>query len=89
MTKIRIPHEVVRAAGGVFLTTAAMSLGAFGILVSGIGALAWEGVTSQAFREMFEQAQAAAKKYHEELDAVGKELNEIADRFKAADDAKF
>jgi WXG100 family type VII secretion target len=89
MTNIRIPHEVVRAAGGVFVTTAAASLGVFTGLASGIASLVWEGVTSDTFRNMFEEAQAAAKKYHEELDAIGQELNAIADRFKAADDQKF
>lgn len=89
MTNIRMPHEEVRAVGGVVKQVSEASKAAFSSLSNGVGQLVWEGVTHNAYMEFWQQAQTTMKAYHTELDQINEELTQIADRFKAADEAKF
>lgn len=89
MTNIQVPHEEVREVGKMFATEAAAAQQRVSGLDSQLRSLDWVGLTNQAFFQAWEEALQFKKKYHEELQMINQQLTEIADRFKAADEARL
>jgi WXG100 family type VII secretion target len=89
VTNIQVPHEEVREIGKNFATEAAAAAARVAGLDSSLRALDWIGMTNQAFFQAWEEALQFKKKYHEELEKINQQLTEIADRFKAADEARL
>jgi WXG100 family type VII secretion target len=89
VTNIQVPHEEVREIGKNFATEAAAAAARVAGLDSSLRALDWIGMTNQAFFQSWEEALQFKKKYHEELEKINQQLTEIADRFKAADEARL
>jgi WXG100 family type VII secretion target len=89
VTNIQVPHEEVREIGKNFATEAAAAIARVAGLDSSLRALEWVGMTNLAFFQSWEEALQFKKKYHEELDKINQQLTEIADRFKAADEARL
>jgi WXG100 family type VII secretion target len=89
MPRIVMPHEEVAAAAGKFAAEAVAAATAVQTLKGAVAGLVWEGLTKEAFYQRHEQAQVIMREYHELLDLINRDLAEIAERFKLADEARI
>lgn len=89
MTNIQVPHEEVREVGKNFANEAVASEARVKGLDSSLRALDWVGVTHDSFFTAWDEALQLMKKYYDEMQLVSQQLTEIADRFKAADEARL
>jgi uncharacterized protein YukE len=89
MPRIVMPHEEVAAAAAKFAAESIAAAAAVLTLKNAVGGLIWEGLTKEAFYQRHEQAQVIMREYYELLDLINRDLVEIAERFKLADEARI
>jgi WXG100 family type VII secretion target len=89
MTLIRIQPEQVRATAASFRTASQESGAIISRLQGQIQALSteWEGISKERFYNEFEQWQRAMTQFVTLLDEIGQQMNAIAERFEAVDEA--
>lgn len=87
MARIRITPEQVRGVASQFSQAANQSQEMVSRLTNAINSMQpeWEGMTSQRFYSDFQQWSAQMTRFVELLNGIGQQLNQIADRFAAAD----
>jgi len=87
MARIRITPEQVRQVAGQFAQAAHQSQEMVTRLTNAVNAMQpeWEGMTSQRFYGDFQQWSSQMARFVELLNSISTQLNQIADRFAAAD----
>lgn len=87
MARIRITPEQVRGVASQFGQAANQSQEMVSRLTNAINSMQpeWEGMTSQRFYSDFQQWSAQMTRFVELLNGISQQLNQIADRFAAAD----
>lgn len=87
MARIRITPEQVRQVASQFAQAASQSEDMVGRLTNAVNGMQpeWEGMTSQRFYGDFQQWSAQMRQFIELLKGINTQLNQIADRFAAAD----
>jgi len=87
MACIRISPEQVRQVAAQFAQSASQSEEMINRLANAINAMQpeWEGMTSQRFYGDFQQWRGQMQQFTELLRGINQQLNQIADRFAAAD----
>lgn len=87
MARIRITPEQVRQVAGQFAQAANQSQEMVTRLTNAVNAMQpeWEGMTSQRFYSDFQQWSTQMTRFVELLNSISTQLNQIADRFAAAD----
>lgn len=89
MARIRITPDQVRGVAQQFKSASGESQGMVQKLQSAINSLEseWEGMTKQRFYQEFQQWQQTMSQFVELLNGIGQQLDAIAARFEAADQA--
>ncbi|MFN3761978.1 MAG: WXG100 family type VII secretion target [Anaerolineae bacterium] len=87
MARIRITPEQVRQVAGQFAQAANQSQEMVTRLTNAVNSMQpeWEGMTSQRFYGDFQQWSGQMTRFVELLNSISTQLNQIADRFAAAD----
>jgi len=87
MARIRISPEQVRQVAAQFAQSAAQSDEMVNRLANAVKSMQpeWEGMTSQRFYSDFQQWRTQMQQFTELLRGINQQLNQIADRFAAAD----
>ena len=87
MARIRVTPEQVRQVATQFSQAASQSEDMVGRLTNAVNGMQpeWEGMTSQRFYGDFQQWSAQMRQFIELLKGINTQLNQIADRFAAAD----
>ncbi len=87
MARIRITPEQVRQVAGQFAQAANQSQEMVTRLTNAVNSMQpeWEGMTSQRFYSDFQQWSGQMTRFVELLNSISTQLNQIADRFAAAD----
>lgn len=87
MARIRITPEQVRQVAGQFAQAANQSQEMVTRLTNAVNSMQpeWEGMTSQRFYADFQQWSGQMARFVELLNGISTQLNQIADRFAAAD----
>ncbi len=87
MARIRITPEQVRQVAGQFSQAANQSQEMVTRLTNAVNSMQpeWEGMTSQRFYGDFQQWSSQMARFVELLNSISTQLNQIADRFAAAD----
>jgi WXG100 family type VII secretion target len=87
MPRIRITPEQVRQVAGQFAQAASQSQDMVARLTNAVNSMQpeWEGMTSQRFYSDFQQWSQQMTRFVELLNSINQQLNQIADRFAAAD----
>ncbi len=87
MARIRITPEQVRQVAGQFAQAANQSQEMVTRLTNAVNSMQpeWEGMTSQRFYGDFQQWSGQMARFVELLNGISTQLNQIADRFAAAD----
>ncbi len=87
MARIRITPEQVRQVAQQFAQAASQSQEMVSRLTNAVNSMQpeWEGMTSQRFYGDFQQWSAQMKQFTDLLNGINQQLNQIADRFAAAD----
>jgi WXG100 family type VII secretion target len=87
MARIRISPEQVRQVAAQFAQSAAQSDEMVNRLANAVQSMQpeWEGMTSQRFYSDFQQWRTQMQQFTELLRGINQQLNQIADRFAAAD----
>jgi len=87
MARIKVTPEQVRQVASQFAQSASQSEEMVARLTNAINSMQpeWEGMTSQRFYSDFQQWSAQMKQFTELLKSINQQLNQIADRFAAAD----
>lgn len=87
MARIKITPEQVRQVASQFAQASSQSQEMVSRLTNAINAMQpeWEGMTSQRFYGDFQQWSSQMTRFVELLNSINTQLNQIADRFAAAD----
>ncbi|MGB9777672.1 MAG: WXG100 family type VII secretion target [Anaerolineae bacterium] len=87
MARIRITPEQVRQVSAQFAQAANQSQEMVSRLTNAVNSMQpeWEGMTSQRFYGDFQQWSSQMARFVELLNSISTQLNQIADRFAAAD----
>lgn len=89
MARIKITPDQVRQVGGEFKQASQQSQEMVGRLQNTMGGMEpeWEGLTKQRFYQEFQQWRTSMNQFVELLNGIGQQLDAIAARFEAADQA--
>lgn len=87
MARIRVTPGQVRQVAAQFSQASSQSEDMVGRLTNAVNGMQpeWEGMTSQRFYSDFQQWSAQMRQFIELLKSINTQLNQIADRFAAAD----
>jgi len=87
MARIKVTPEQVRQTASQFAQSASQSQEMVSRLTNAINSMQpeWEGMVSQRFYSDFQQWSTQMKQFTELLNSINTQLNQIADRFAAAD----
>jgi len=87
MARIKITPDQVRQVASQFSQAAGQSQELVSRLTNAINSMQpeWEGMVSQRFYSDFQQWSTQMKQFTELLNSINTQLNQIADRFAAAD----
>jgi len=87
MARIKVTPEQVRQTASQFARSASQSQEMLSRLTNAINSMQpeWEGMVSQRFYSDFQQWSTQMKQFTELLNSINTQLNQIADRFAAAD----
>ena len=87
MARIKITPEQVRQVASQFAQAGNQSQEMVSRLTNAVNSMQpeWEGMTSQRFYSDFQQWSSQMSRFVELLNSINHQLNQIADRFAAAD----